>query len=63
MNYEYYAKHNKTFITGVEYKKHKIQLAFAQKMMKGPSEEFVEQMKGKKLQDWYAYQKTTNQFA
>ena len=63
MNYEYYAKHNKTFITGVEYKKHKIQLAFAQKMMKGPNEEFVEQMKGKKLQDWYAYQKTTNQFA
>ena len=32
MNYEYYAKHNKTFITEVDYKNHKIQLAFAKKM-------------------------------
>ena len=63
MNYEYYAKHTKTFITEVAYKNHKIQLAFAKKMMKGPNEEVLEHLKGKKLQDWYAYQKTTNQFA
>jgi signal transduction histidine kinase/ketosteroid isomerase-like protein len=63
MNYEYYAKHTKTFITEVGYKSHKIQLAFAKKMMKGPNEEVLEHLKGKKLQDWYTYQKSTNQFA
>ncbi|MEI6264349.1 MAG: nuclear transport factor 2 family protein, partial [Sphingobacteriia bacterium] len=63
MNYEYYAKHDKTFITEVDYKNHKIQLAFAKKMLKGPNEEVLEQLKGKKLQDWYIYQKSTNQFA
>ncbi len=63
MNYEYYAKHDKTFITEVDFKNHKIQLAFAKKMLKGPNEEVLEQLKGKKLQDWYTYQKSTNQFA
>jgi signal transduction histidine kinase/DNA-directed RNA polymerase subunit N (RpoN/RPB10) len=63
MNYEYYAKHDKTFITEVDYKNHKIQLAFAKKMMKGKNEEVLEHLKGKKLQDWYTYQKSTNQFA
>ncbi len=63
MNYEYYAKHDKTFITDVDFKNHQIQSAFAKKMMKGPNEEVLEHLKGKKLQDWYAYQKTTNQFA
>jgi len=63
MNYEYYAKHTKTFITEVDYKNHKLQLAFAKKMMKGANEEVLEHLKGKKLQDWYTYQKSTNQFA
>ena len=63
MNYEYYAKHDKTFITDVDYKNHKIQKTFATKMMKGANEEVLEHLKGKKLHDWFAYQKTTNQFA
>ncbi|MCU0381981.1 MAG: nuclear transport factor 2 family protein, partial [Chitinophagaceae bacterium] len=63
MNYEYYAKHDQTFATEVAYKNHEIQLAFARKMMKGPNEEVREHLKGKKLLDWYNYQKTTNQFA
>lgn len=62
-NYEYYSKHDKTFITDVDFKNHKIQLAFAKKMMRGANEEVREHLKGKKLHDWYAYQKTTNQFA
>jgi signal transduction histidine kinase len=63
MNYEYYTKHDKTFITDVDYKNHKIQLNFAKKMMKGKNEEVLEHLKGKKMQDWYTYQKSTNQFA
>ncbi|HRX92605.1 MAG TPA: nuclear transport factor 2 family protein, partial [Chitinophagaceae bacterium] len=63
MNYEYYAKHNKTFITDVSYKNHRVQQNFAQTMMKGEGASELKQFKGKKLKDWYAYQKTTNQFA
>jgi signal transduction histidine kinase len=63
MNYEYYAKHDKTFITDVNFKGHKVQLSFAKKMMKGANQQVEEHFKGKKLKDWYAYQKTTNQFA
>ncbi len=63
MNYEYYAKHNKTFITDVSYKTHRVQQNFAQTMMKGEGASELKQFKGKKLKDWYAYQKTTNQFA
>ncbi|HEX4878051.1 MAG TPA: nuclear transport factor 2 family protein, partial [Chitinophagaceae bacterium] len=63
MNYEYYHKHNKTFITEVDYKNHKVQLSFANKMMKGRGETVVEHFKGQKLKEWYAFQKTTNQFA
>jgi len=63
MNYEYYSKHDNTFITEVDFKNHKLQLGFAKKMMKGPHEEVVEHLKGKKLQNWYNYQKSTNQFA
>jgi signal transduction histidine kinase len=63
MNFEYYTKHDRTFITEVDFKNHKLQLVFAKKMMKGPNEEVLEHLKGKKLQDWYTYQKTTNQFA
>ena len=35
MNYEYYAKHKKTFITETLYTNHKIAKAFAVKMLKG----------------------------
>jgi signal transduction histidine kinase/ketosteroid isomerase-like protein len=63
MNYEYYAKHDKTFVTDVDYQNHSIQLNFARKMMKGPNEEVREHLQGKQLRDWYDFQKTTNQFA
>ena len=62
MNYEYYAKHNKTFITETSYTNHKMHKAFARKMLKGKGEFFVTHIKGKKVKDWIAYQKTTNVF-
>ena len=62
MNYEYYAKHKKTFITETFYTDHKIAKAFAAKMLKGKGEIFINDIKGKKVKDWLAYQKTTNVF-
>jgi signal transduction histidine kinase/ketosteroid isomerase-like protein len=62
MNYEYYAKHNKTFITETIYTNHKIAKDFAAKMMKGKGQFYVTHIKGKKVKDWVAYQKTTNVF-
>jgi signal transduction histidine kinase len=62
LNYEYYARQDKGFATEVDYKSHKIQLAFARKMMKGPNEEVREHLKGRKLLEWFNYQKTSNQF-
>jgi signal transduction histidine kinase/phage-related protein len=37
--------------------------AFVKKMQDGPNEFFKRGLKGKQVQDWYAFQKTTNQFA
>ncbi len=62
MNYEYYAKHKKTVITETSYTNHKISKAFATKMLKGKGELFITHIKGKKVQEWIAYQKTTNVF-
>ncbi|MES1198040.1 MAG: hypothetical protein ABUL41_02065, partial [Chitinophagaceae bacterium] len=62
MNYEYYAKHKKTFITETLYTNHKVAKAFATKMLKGKGEFFITHIKGKKVKDWIAYQKTTNVF-
>lgn len=62
MNYEYYAKHNKTFITETLYTNHKIHKQFAQKMLNGKGEFFTTHIKGKKVKDWIEYQKTTNVF-
>src|SRR5436190_4342639 len=62
MNYEYYAKHKKTFITETVYTNHKIAKAFATKMMSGKGEFYSTHIKGKKVKDWLAYQKTTNVF-
>ncbi|MBK5270688.1 MAG: hypothetical protein JJE22_06710, partial [Bacteroidia bacterium] len=62
MNYEYYAKHHKTFITETSYSDHKIHKAFATQMLKGKGEFFISHIKGKKVKDWIAYQKTTNVF-
>src|SRR5258706_10067015 len=62
INYEFYAKHNKALITEVDYKTHSVQKTFADQMMKGPNEFFTQGFSGKQVQDWYAYQKTTNVF-
>ena len=62
MNYEYYAKHKKTFITETAYTNHKIAKAFAGKMLKGKGEFYITHIKGKKVKEWLAYQKTTNVF-
>ena len=62
MNYEYYAKHDKTFITETTYTNNKIHEAFAQKMLKGNGEFFITHINGDEVKDWVAYQKTTNVF-
>ncbi len=62
MNYEYYSRYKKNIITETNYTNHKIQKAFAIKMMKGKDEFFISHIKGKKVKEWLAYQKTTNVF-
>jgi class 3 adenylate cyclase len=62
MNYEYYAKHKKTFITETGYTNHKVAKAFAAKMLKGKGEFSYTHIKENKVKDWIAYQKTTNVF-
>jgi hypothetical protein len=62
MNYEYYAKHRKTFITETDYTNHKIAKAFASKMIKGKGQSYYTAIKGKKVKEWLSYQKTTNVF-
>ncbi len=62
MNYEYYARHKKTFITETTYTNNTIHKAFAMKMLRGEGEFFTTHIKGKKVKDWLAYQKTTNVF-
>ena len=62
MNYEYYAKHHKTFITDTTYTNHKIHEEFADKMLKGNGEFMIAHIKGNELKAWIEYQKTTNVF-
>ena len=62
MNYEYYAKHDKTFITETTYNNNKTHKSFALKMQKGKGEFFITHIKGKKVKEWLTYQKTTNVF-
>ncbi len=63
LNYEYYVKHDKQLVTEVDFKNHELQNLFANKMLQGAEELFHESMNGKKVQEWYEYQKTTNQYA
>ncbi|MFI5156451.1 MAG: sensor histidine kinase [Chitinophagales bacterium] len=63
VNYEFYAKHRKELITEVEYTNHPMSNAFIRQMLRGPNEFFRKSLKGKKVKDWYRFQKTTNQFA
>jgi signal transduction histidine kinase len=60
MNYEYYARHDKTVITETVYTNHEVAKAFAAKMLKGNGEFYITHIKGKKVAEWLAYQKTTN---
>lgn len=62
MNYEFYAKHDKTFITETIFTNNKIHNEFATKMMMGRGETFITHIKGDEVKDWIAYQKTTNVF-
>ncbi len=62
MNYEYYSKHKKTFITETVYTNNKIHKTFALKMLKGKGEIFITHIKGRKVKEWIEYQKTTNVF-
>jgi len=63
MNYEYYAKHDKTIITETSFTNHEMHKDFAAQMLKGKGEFYSTHIRGKKkLRDWIAYQKTTNVF-
>ncbi|MBL7723948.1 MAG: nuclear transport factor 2 family protein [Chitinophagaceae bacterium] len=63
MNYEYYARHDKTFITETTYTDHKVARAFAAKMLKGKGEVSITYIKGReKVKEWLNYQKGTNVF-
>jgi signal transduction histidine kinase len=62
VNYEYYAKHKRTFITDTSYTNHKWVKAWAVKMLNGKDRFFIKCIKGKSVKDWVAYQKTTNVF-
>ncbi|HEY2725931.1 MAG TPA: hypothetical protein VGI61_02060, partial [Parafilimonas sp.] len=62
MNYEYYAKHDKTFITETSFTNHKMHREFAMQMLKGKGEFFTTYISKAELSDWIAYQKTTNVF-
>jgi signal transduction histidine kinase/ketosteroid isomerase-like protein len=63
INYEFYAKHNKLLATEVSYTDHPMTKAFINKMLDGPNEFFKRSLKGKKVQEWYAFQKKlTKQF-
>jgi hypothetical protein len=62
MNYEFYAKHDKTFITETVFTNNEIHNEFATKMLRGKGETFITHIKGDEVKDWIAYQKTTNVF-
>ena len=62
MNYEYYAKHDKTLITETSFTNHKMHREFAAQMLKGKGEFFTTYISKPELPDWIAYQKTTNVF-
>src|SRR5438477_832129 len=61
-NYEFYAKHDKAFITEVDYKNHPLAEKFANQMLKGANEVFIHGFTGPEVREWLDYQKTTNVF-
>jgi signal transduction histidine kinase len=63
LNFEFYARHNKLLTTEVEFNNHPMTKAFVKQMLNAPDGFFKRSLKGKKVQEWYNFQKTTNQFA
>jgi signal transduction histidine kinase len=63
LNYEFYSRHHKDFITEVHYDNHPMSNAFVMQMLSGPEGFFSKTLKKKEVQEWFAFQKTTNQFA
>jgi signal transduction histidine kinase len=63
LNFEYYAKHDQSFITEVHYDDHPLSTAFVEQMLKDPNGFFTHSLNGDELHEWYSFQKTTNQFA
>jgi len=63
LNFEFYAKHDKFLTTEVEFNNHPINKAFVKQMLSGANVFFNRNLKGKKVQEWYNFQKTTNPFA
>jgi len=61
-NFEYYAFHDKSLVTEVEYDNHPMSAKFAGEMLAGQGKFFSHSLQGKELKDWYAFQQTTNQF-
>ena len=63
MNYQYYSRHDKTFITDTIYTNHEVGKDFAAKMIKGKGEFYITHIKGRKeVDEWIAYQRSTNVF-
>ncbi|HEU5165851.1 MAG TPA: ATP-binding protein [Chitinophagaceae bacterium] len=63
MNYQYYVKHRKAIVTDSSYTGHKIDKAFAAKMLKGKGSVSIAHIKGnQKVREWVAFQKTINVF-
>ncbi len=63
MNYQYYTKHDQSFITDTIYTDHDVARGFAAQMLKGKGKFYITHLKGRKeLDDWIAYQRSTNVF-
>ena len=60
VNFEYYTKHDKKLATETTYNNNEIHEAFATQMLKGAGEFFSTHIKD--VNEWIAYQKTTNVF-
>ncbi len=62
MDYGYFTKYDKCFISEVAYTDHPLARTFADQMLKGNGEIFLTHMKRKEVKDWLNYQKGTSVF-
>ncbi|HEX5111497.1 MAG TPA: ATP-binding protein, partial [Saprospiraceae bacterium] len=63
LNFEYYAKHDKDMVTEVHYDNHQMSIDFVEQMLQDPNGFYTSSLDRDAVQSWYAFQKTTNQFA